>query len=172
MARKSTTKKRPASQARAKNVVGTMTGGVIADRIKVKGNWIERQYNDYRQQIAQITTPQQFITEAEKVQAQIAEAKKNPALPPAQQRRLEAIEGDVKEVVAEAKKDKPNPKAMSDTLKTAAETMESVGKTVEAAQGMGKRFDDLAKSIDWGRLAVGLGMLGNLARQVFESIPH
>jgi spermidine synthase len=175
MPKKSTARKRTASKPRAARTTKIeMKGGVyVQGDIKAKRDVIQgNQYNDYRQQIAQIATPQQFITEAEKVQAQIAEAKKHPALPPAQQRRLEVIEGDVKEVVEEAKKDKPNPKTMSDTLKTAAETMEGVGKAVEAAQGMVKKIDDvIIKGMDWGRLAVGLGTLADLAIKVFGAIP-
>ena len=172
MPQKATAKKRTTRQPRSiTNRIGTMTGGVVANRIHVEGNWIEHQYNDYRQQIAQIATPQQFIAEAEKIKAEIAQAKTSPALPAAQQRRLEAIEGDVKEVVAEAKKDQPNPKTMRETLKTAAETMDSVGKAVQAAQGMGQKINDLAQSMDWGRLAVGLGTLADLALRVFGALP-
>jgi hypothetical protein len=73
--------------------------------------------------------------------------------------------------VAEAKKDQPNPKTMRETLKTAAETMDSVGKAVQAAQGMGQKINDLAQSMDWGRLAVGLGTLADLALRVFGALP-
>jgi hypothetical protein len=173
MPKKTTAQKRTTRQPRTiTNRIGTMTGGVVAHHIHVEGNWIERQYNDYRQQIAHIATPQQFIAEAEKIKAEIAQAKTSPALPAAQQRRLEAIEGDVKEVVAEAKKDQPNPKTMRETLKTAAETMEGVGKAIDAAGKVGKKVDDvIIKGMDWGRLAVGLGTLADLALKVFGAMP-
>ena len=97
MAKKSVAKKSVARKTQvptAKTVkIKTMKGGVVvqgsitAKRDVIMGN----QYNDYRRQIAQIATPQQFIAEAEKVQQQIAEVKQHPALPPAQQRRIEAI---------------------------------------------------------------------------------
>jgi isopentenyl diphosphate isomerase/L-lactate dehydrogenase-like FMN-dependent dehydrogenase len=174
MAKKSVAKKSVARKTQvptAKTVkIKTMKGGVVvqgsitAKRDVIMGN----QYNDYRRQIAQIATPQQFIAEAEKVQQQIAEVKQHPALPPAQQRRIEAIEGDVKEVIAEAKKDKPSPKTMSDTLKTAAETMEGVGKAIDAAGKVGTKVDEvIIKGMDWGRIAVGLGTLANIAIKLF-----
>ncbi|CAG0987940.1 hypothetical protein ANRL3_02569 [Anaerolineae bacterium] len=177
MPKKPVTKKKVVAKAKPRKAtpsrivkVGTMKGGIIADKIIAKrGNIIMgNQYNDYRKQIAQVATPQQFIAEAEKLQTQIAEVKQLPALPASQQRRIEAIEGDVKEVIVEAKKDKPNPKTMRDTLKTAAETMEGVGKTLDAAQGVGKKIDDvIIKGMDWGRIALGLGGLANVAIKLF-----
>lgn len=175
MPKTSASKKKTTSKPRGKISSGKtvkvkkMTGGVIADNITVKGSWIQgNQYNDYRKQIATIVTPAQFIAQAEQLQTQIAEVKQLPALPASQQRRIEAIEGDVKEVIVEAKKDKPNPKTMRDTLKTAAETMEGVGKTLDAAQGVGKKIDDvIIKGMDWGRIALGLGGLANVAIKLF-----
>ncbi len=188
MSKTTPNKKKTAAQTRKPTVtksvkVGKMSGGTIVQGgIKAKrvvmGNQtnikagrdvvMRDQYNDYRQHIAQIATPQQFIAEAEQVQAQIAEVKQLPALPAAQQRRIEAVAGDVQEVIAEAKKDKPNPKAMSETLKTAAETMEGVSKTLDAAQSVGKKIDDaIIKGLDWGRIAIGLGALANAASKLF-----
>ncbi len=176
MAKKSAAKKRPARKPHAPRTtkIGTMKGGVIvqgsirANRDVIMGN----QYNDYRQQIAQIATPEQFIAEAEKVQQQIAEAKKLPDLLPAQTRKVQTAEDDLKDAITEAKKSAPSPKTMSDNLKSAAETLDGIGKTVQAAQGMGKKIDDLARSIDWGKLAVGASALADLAVRVFGSLPR
>ncbi|MBM3131322.1 MAG: hypothetical protein FJ009_22205 [Chloroflexi bacterium] len=183
MAKKSAGKKKAASRSRVAttNKIGTMKGGVIgsvrakhvtfgnqtnynAGRDIIQGD----QINIHDQRRLAIATPAQFIAEAEKLQTQIAEVKQHPALPPAQQRRIEVIEGDVREVIAEAKQDKPNPKTMSDTLKTAAETMESVGKALDAAGKVGEKVDQvILKGMDWGRIAVGLGTLANAAIKLF-----
>lgn len=175
MPKKATGKKRAASKTRATRVneVGTMKGGVVAGKINVKGSWIQgNQYNDYRQQIANIATPAQFIAEAQKVQAQIAEAKKQPDLLPSQTRKIDTAEADVQDAIAEAQKEKPDPKSIQTTLTSAAETMASVGKTMEAAQSMGEKVDKVIRSIDWGRLAVGATALADLAARVFGSLPH
>ena len=67
MAKQSTAKKKTAHKSRAAKTttkIGTMKGGVLvqgsikAGRDVIQGN----QYNDYRQQIAQVATPAQFIT--------------------------------------------------------------------------------------------------------------
>jgi hypothetical protein len=147
----------------------TMRGGVVVQgNIKAKRDVIMGdQINDYRKRLMQIATPHQFIAEAEMMQTQIADARKMPMLPPAQQRRLEVIEGDIKEVIEEAKHDKPDPKSIRDTLKSASATMDSVGKAIEAAQGMGKKVDYLARTIDWGGVAAGLSGLASVAMKLF-----
>jgi len=56
---------------------------------------------------------------------------------PAQVRRIEAVEGDVQEVVQEAQKEKPVGKRINETLVSAKETMEKLGASVTAAMGLG-----------------------------------
>ncbi|MBM3131290.1 MAG: hypothetical protein FJ009_22035 [Chloroflexi bacterium] len=172
MPKKVTVKKQTARKPQASRVtkIGTMKGGVLvqgsikAGRDVIQGN----QYNDYRQQIAHVATPAQFITEAEKLQAEIAQVKTLPALPSAKAPHVLAAEQNVQTATAEAKKDKPDPIVIQDNLKSAAETMESVGKALDAAGKVGEKVDDvILKGMDWGRIAVGLGTLANVAIKLF-----
>jgi hypothetical protein len=173
MAKQSTAKKKTAHKSRAAKTttkIGTMKGGVLvqgsikAGRDVIQGN----QYNDYRQQIAQVATPAQFITEAEKLQAEIAKVKELPALSPAKAPLVLAAEQNVQTATTEAKKEKPDPNIIQDNLKTAAETMEGVGKAIDAAGKVGTKVDEvIIKGMDWGRIAVGLGSLANAAIKLF-----
>jgi len=143
MAKKPVAKKTktPAKRPAAKKTptVGTMKGGVIvhgkiqAGRDVIMGD----QYNDLRQQVAQIASPQEFVAQAKELQTKIAEIKQQPDLLPAQVRRIEAVEGDVQEVVQEAQKEKPVGKRINETLVSAKETMEKLGASVTAAMGLG-----------------------------------
>ena len=170
MPKQVTAKKKLTKAKAASKVIKNMTGGVVADQINVKGNWIQGDQFNYRQQIMQITTPQQFIAEAEKMQAQIAAVKKVPELPPAQKNLLVAAEANLQEVVAEAKKDHPNSKNISDALTATADTITGVGKTVSAVQGLMQKITQAVDGIDLPRLAVGAATLANLAAKIF--MPH
>jgi hypothetical protein len=46
--------------------------------------------------------------------------------------------------------------------------MEGVGKAIDAAGKVGTKVDEvIIKGMDWGRIAVGLGTLANIAIKLF-----
>ena len=138
MAKKPVTKKKASTRRRAPTV-GTMKGGVVvggsikAGRDVIMGD----QYNDFRQQVAQISSPAEFVARAQELQVKIAEIKKQPDLLPTEVRRVELVEADVKDAVEEAQKKKPAGKRINDTLASAKETMDNIAKSVTAAVGLG-----------------------------------
>jgi len=142
---KKTSKAKPApKRAAAKKTptVGTMKGGVIvagnirAGRDVVVGDQTNY-YNDLRQQVAQITSPQEFVAKAQEAQQQIAALKQTPELAPVQVKQLELAETEVQEAVQEAQKEKPVGQRINETLDSAKETMDKVAKGVAAAVGLG-----------------------------------
>jgi hypothetical protein len=143
------TKKPVAKKAKAKPTarrrtaksptIGKMEGGVViggnvtAGRDVIMGD----QYNDLRQQVAQIGSPQEFIAKAQEAQQQIAALKQQPDLLPAQVKRIELAEAEVQEAVQEAQKEKPVGQRINETLDSAKQTMEKLAGSVTAAVGLG-----------------------------------
>ncbi|MBI5305491.1 MAG: hypothetical protein HY868_25405 [Chloroflexi bacterium] len=174
MPKKLVTKKKTPAKAKPRATRGIninkMTGGVVGN-IRAKRVIVGNQTNYYDNRKIAIATPQQFIAEAEKLQAQIAQVKQLPALPTAQAPLVLAAEQNVQMATAEAKKDKPNPNVINENLKTAAATMDLIGKTVAAAQGVGQKITQAVDGIDFPRFAMGAATLGDLALKVFNAIP-
>lgn len=160
--KKTTTKKTTAAKPKTKKLpvkrapqpavaqrVAKMTGGVVvggnirAGRDVVMGD--QTNINDNRQQVNNITSVPEFMVELQKLQAQIAALKQAPELTPAQTRRLEVVEGDVQEVVAEVQKPKPLAARINDTLTGAQTTMTNIGQSVTAAVGLGTVLGGLAQ---------------------------
>ena len=135
---KATAKGKTTTRKRAPTV-GTMKGGVVVGgNVNVKGDRVVgTQYKDLREQVAQIATPAEFIARAQEVQAQIAALKQQPELAPAQVRRLELVEADVKETVEEAQKENPVGQRINETLASAKETMDKISAGVKSAVGLG-----------------------------------
>ncbi len=143
MAKKPVAKKTktPAKRPAAKKTptVGTMKGGVIvhgkiqAGRDVIMGD----QYNDLRQQVEQINSPQEFVARAQELQAKIAEIKKQPDLLPTQVETIAVAEDQVKQVIEEAQKPKPLPARINATLTGAKAVMDSLGESVKSAIGLG-----------------------------------
>ena len=138
MAKKPVTKKKATTRKRAPTV-GTMKGGVLvggnirAGRDVIMGD----QYNDMRQQVAQISSPAEFVARAQELQARIAEVKQQSDLLPAQVETIEVVEGQVKQVIEEAQKPKPLAARINATLTGARAVMDSLGDSVKSAIGLG-----------------------------------
>jgi hypothetical protein len=138
MAKKPVTKKKAPTRKRAPTV-GTMKGGVVvggsirAGRDVIMGD----QYNDLRQQVAQISSPAEFVARAQELQTKIAEIKKQPDLLPAQVETMQVVEGQVKQVIEEAQKPKPLAARINATLTGAKAVMDSLGDSVKSAIGLG-----------------------------------
>ncbi len=108
-------------------------GNVIAKRDVIMGD----QYNDFRQQIAQIVSPQEFVAQLQELQGKLAQVKQQPDLLPQHKETLEIVEGDVVEIIEEAKKPQPKLARIKARLDAAEGVMKSLGKSVTAAVGLG-----------------------------------
>ena len=151
MAAASGKKKAPKKTARAapKNQVVVKGHG----KITAKGNVIMgdqivhgAQYNARGNiNIANVSTPREFIQQLEQVKNEIAVLKQSAELTPAQVRRIEVVEGDVVEVIAEAQKPKPLPARIHETLSDAQATMTKIGGNVKSALEVGAALATLAE---------------------------
>lgn len=136
--RKTTAKGKTTTRKRAPTV-GTMKGGIVvggsikAGRDVIMGD----QYNDLRQQVAQISSPDEFVARAQELQAKMAEVKQQPDLLPAQVETIEVVEGQIKQVIEEAQKPKPLATRINATLTGAKAVMDSLGDSVKSAIGLG-----------------------------------
>lgn len=108
-------------------------GNVIAKRDVIMGD----QYNDFRQQIAQIVSPQEFVAQLQELRGQLAQVRQQPDLLPEHKETLEIVEGDVVEIIEEAKKPQPKLARIKARLDAAEGVMKSLGKSVTAAVGLG-----------------------------------
>lgn len=117
-------------------------GGIRARRDVIMGD----QENTFYQtgQILNIASPNQFIEELQKLKAEIERLKSLPAMDSAAARRLTAVEGDIQEAIAEAKKDEPAAERIHGTLDGAKETMEKLGGSVASAVQLGTTLGNLA----------------------------
>ena len=173
MAKKTATKKKSATtarkpkpranaghaQAQTKVSVG---GNIIADTVVMhdQTNTINRAGRDVvsgdvtnlsDQRTVQVTNAQEWVTELEKVKAELAALKQHAQLTPAEARRLVVVEGDVQEALGEAHQPTPVGERINHTLDGAKDTLEKLGGSVAAALALGTT----------------LGTLGQMALKVF-----
>ncbi|MBI4671524.1 MAG: hypothetical protein HY741_07640 [Chloroflexi bacterium] len=117
-------------------------GNVIMGDQIIHGN----QYNaGGNLNIANVSTPREFIEQLQQVQSEIAMLKQSPELSASQARRIEAVEGDVVEVIQEVQKPKPLPARINETLGEAQETMNKIGGSVKSAVELGAALGALAE---------------------------
>lgn len=98
-----------------------------------------------------ISTPADFIAELKKLRAEIESLKAQPNLEPAVARRLNTVEGDIEDAIAEAQSGKPVAERIKSTLEGAKETMDRIESSLGSAM----------------RLGTTLGQLGMMAWQIF-----
>jgi len=139
-AKKTTAKARPKRASATKGRI-TVSGGIHARRDVIMGD----QYNDFRQQVAQIATPEQFLAQARELQAKLAEIKRQPNLLPEHAETIEVVEGQVEQVVEEAHKPRPLAARINATLTGAKAVMDSLGESVKSAVGLGTVIGGLAQ---------------------------
>lgn len=113
-----------------------ISGGIHAGRDVIQGD-------QYNYQVANVETPAQFVGELQKLQAQVAALKQVP-LNAAQQRNLEAAEGNLAEAADEAQKPKPTGERIQSTLGEAKDTLELLGGGLAAASALGTAIGTLA----------------------------
>ena len=126
-------------------------GGIHAGRDVIMGD----QENTFYQtsQTLNITSPNEFVEELQKLKAEIERLKSLPDVNPAAARRLFAVEGDIVDAIVEAKKDEPVAERIKSTLDGAKETMEKLDGSIATAM----------------KLGATLGSLGTLALTVWKT---
>lgn len=126
-------------------------GGVHAGRDVIMGDQENTIYQT--QQTLNITSPNEFIEELQKLKAEIERLKSLPDMDPAAARRLVAVEGDIEDAIVESKKDRPIVERIKSTLDGAKETMEKLDGSIATAM----------------KLGATLGTLGTLALTVWKA---
>ena len=141
MTKKSAAKKKSTKRAPEAKTHISVGGNIIAKRDVIMGD----QYNDFRQQIAQIASPEEFLARTQELQAKLAEIKQQPDLLPEQAQTIEVAEGQVKAAVEEAHKPQPLAARINATLTGAKAVMDSLGESVKSAIGLGTVIGGLAQ---------------------------
>lgn len=113
--------------------VVNVKGDIKASRDVIIGE----QYNDFRVQVAQITSPQEFVAKLQELQGHIAQVKAQPDVAPEDKEMLQLAEGQVADVIEEAQKPQPAADRISTKLKSAKKVMDSLGDSVKSAVGLG-----------------------------------
>jgi hypothetical protein len=143
------------SQKVKKMTGGVMVGGNIsAGRDVIQGD----QFNDYRQQLGQISSPQDFVAELQKLLEQIAALKQAPELNGGDRQLVEVVEGRLAEAAEEAAKLEPKSEDIVTTLEKAKKTLDALTAGVTSAIGLGTTIGSLVHHID---------QLGSLAHHIF-----
>ena len=131
MTKKKTTTQ-PHQTATAKGGIA-VAGGIHAGRDVIMGD----QYNDFRQQVAQIATPAEFAVQLQALQTELARLKQQPGLLPVQVETVQVVEDDVQRVLDETEKPQPLPARITATLTGAKQVMDSLSESVQSAVGLG-----------------------------------
>jgi len=124
------------------------TGGITYNIDKIQAGHdvvMKDQYNTIyqTQQTLNITSPNQFIEELEKLKTEIVRLKSLPEIDPAAERRLVAVEGDIVDAIVEAKKEQPIVERIKSTLDGAKETMEKLDGSIATAMKLGATLGTL-----------------------------
>jgi hypothetical protein len=117
-------------------------GGIHARRDVIMGD--QQNIINQTSQTLNITSPQEFVAELQKLRAEIAQLKQLPSLEPIVIRRLTNIDGDIEEAMIEAEKDQPIPERIKTTLDSAKEMMEKLGGSITSAVNLGTLLGNLA----------------------------
>ena len=133
MVKKPVKKRQSASKASAAKTQIAVAGSIKAGRDVIIGD----QYNDFRQQIANVASPGEFAAELKKLQAEIAALKGQATLTPAQAQTVEVVEGQIQQVVEEAQKAQPVAARITATLTGAKAVMDSLSGGIASAVGLG-----------------------------------
>ena len=140
--KKEPAKRKPASPAKHGGNVFNIQGNINVGGSFISGD----QYNTItnNQTINNISTPSEFVSELQKLKAEIETLKSQPAVEPAAARRLAAVEGDIEDAIVEAKKETPIVELIKTTLDGAKETMEKLGGSITSAVSLGTTLGNLA----------------------------
>ena len=115
----------------------------IQGNINVGGNFIARdQYNN--NVTNNISSPTEFVSELQKLRAEVEMLKSQPNIESSAARRLTAVEGDIDDAIVEAQKEAPVAERIKSTLDGAKETMEKLGGSITSAVNLGTLLGNLA----------------------------
>ena len=140
--KKETTPRKPASPKSSGGNIFNVQGGIHIGRDFVDGDQVN--YITNTQTINNISTPFEFVSELQKLKAEIETLKSQPSVEPAAVRRLTAVEGDLEDAIIEAKKETPIAERIKTTLDGAKETMEKLSGSIGSAISLGTTLGTLA----------------------------
>ncbi len=147
MPKKSETEKKaaprkPAAPKPASGPVFNIQGGIHIGRDFVGGDQVN--YINNIQAINNISSPTEFVSELQKLRAEIEMLKSQPNIESSAARRLTAVEGDIDDAIVEAEKEAPVAERIKSTLDGAKETMEKLGGSITSAVNLGTLLGNLA----------------------------
>lgn len=120
---------------------------IIHGNINVGGDFISRdQYKTVitNETINNISSPADFVAALNQLRAEIEALKVQPSIKPAVARRLNTVEGDIADVITEAKNEKPVAERIKSTLESAKDTMNLIKGSVGSAVALGTALGKLA----------------------------
>jgi hypothetical protein len=132
--------KKPAAPKRTGGNIFNIQGDIHVGRDLIGGD----QINIHRETTLNISTPADFVSELQKLKAEIEALKSQPGIEPTVTRRLNAVEGDIEEVITEAEQETPVMERINSTLSSAKETMEKLGGSITTALSLGTTLGNLA----------------------------
>jgi hypothetical protein len=94
--------------------------------------------------INNISTPAEFLAALNQLRAEIEALKSQPNVEPAAARRLNAVEGDIEDAIAEAEKEQPAAERIKSTLEDAKEVMDKLRGSIGSAVKLGTTLGNLA----------------------------
>ena len=120
---------------------------IIHGNINVGGDFISRdQYKTVitNETINNISSPADFVAALNQLRAEIEALKVQPSIKPAVACRLNTVEGDIADVITEAKNEKPVAERIKSTLESTKDTMNLIKGSVGSAVALGTALGKLA----------------------------
>ena len=139
---KAAARKKPAAKSVRQSVRAMKGGAVVGGDIKAGRDVIMGDQINYA---ARVTSPQEFVTELQKLHGQIVALKDQPQLAPAHQQTIEVVEGQVEQAIEEAQKPQPLGARITATLTGAKAVMDSLAGGVTSAVGLGAALAGLGQ---------------------------
>lgn len=141
-AKKDTKPKKPAAPRNSGGPNITVHGNINVGRDFISGD----QYKTvtHNETINNISTPADFVEALNQLKAEIEALKSQPDVEPAAVRRLNAVEGDIEDVIAEAEKEQPAAERIKSTLEGAKEVMDKLRGSIGSAVNLGTALGNLA----------------------------
>lgn len=120
---------------------------IVHGNINVGGNWINRDQNNTitnNYTTNNISSPADFVAALNQLKAEIEALKSQAEIEPTVIRRLNTVQDDIADVIAEAENEKPVAERIKSTLEGAKDTMNLIKGSVGAAVALGTTLGNLA----------------------------
>lgn len=91
-----------------------------------------------------LSSQAEFVAALNQLKAEVEALRSQPGVEPAAARRLEAVKGDIEDVVAEAESKKPAAEKIKSTLEGAKDMMDKLGGSLGSALNLGTTLGNLA----------------------------